>query len=250
MNEADPERIIIDCMAYREVLLRVAIQYLMQQNFVQLAEGEALDYWGELFAVARLQDETDSDYRGRILEATSSAGLGTKQAYSSRILTLQNVADVLIYSKNDDNTLLPGHVRVIPIKQIVDPASNIASGHVHDTALEIKILDTILTDDFGVIGNVFEFEPAVPVTISGQVNVTKKTGFSDSEIIANVDHQMSRYFGQLSLSFNAVFGLVELQDYLLNAEGLSQIVSLNFDAVPALTERQFYQRGNVTINIV
>ncbi len=245
LNDADPERIIIDCMSYREVLLRVAIQYLMQQNFVQLAEGDRLDYWGELFAVIRIDGEDDDSYRERILAATSSEGLGTKAAYKSRILSLANVADVLIFSKNDDNSLAPGHVRLIPIEKVGDPAS----GEVHGPSLENEILEAILVDDFGIIGNVFQFEPAIARPINGTVTVTKESGYDEAAIIANIDYQLSRYFGQLSLAFGSEFGLADLQNYLLNAPGLNQIVNLNFDTVPALEVGQFYQRGIVNINI-
>jgi len=249
LNDADPERILIDCMAYREVLLRNDVEWLMRQNFVQLAEAVQLDYWGSLFGVARVTDETDDVYRDRIMAANKAEGLGTKAAYKARILALSDVADVHVFSKLDDPSLKPGRVRLIPIKKIIDPVSLIASGTVHDAALEALILESILTDDFGIIGNVFQFTEAVPVAIDGIVNVRATAGFDQNQLRDNIDYQLDRYFGQLSLSFSGEFGVSGVNTYLNNAEGLQQIVSLNFPDVPVLGSGEFYQRGNVTINI-
>lgn len=249
LNDADPERIIIDCMSYREVLLRVAIQYLMQQNFVQLAEGTHLDYWGEIFAVTRQLSEADDDYRKRILQSVSGGGLGTKAAYKSRILTLSNVADVLVFSKNDDDSMIPGKIRFVPIQKNTDPITSIHSGSVHDFQVESTILTVVLADDFGIMGNIFEFKAAVPISIDGTINITKTDGYDEGQLADNIDYQINRYFGQLSLSFESEFGLVSLQNYLLNAPGLSQIVNLNFGSVPDLGPGEFYQKGSIIINI-
>ncbi len=249
LPEAAPERIIIDTMAYREVLLRNAMEWLMHQNFVQLAEGTNLDYWGLLFGITRLPGESDDSYRARILAANSTGGLGTKAAYKSRILSLSTVADVLLFSKNDDDTLSPGRVCIIPIRKVTDVETLISSGVVHNSALESEILEAILTDNFGVVGNIFFFAEAIPVAIDGTVNVRGSIGFNEAELLANIEFQLDRYFGQLSLSFAAEFGITALATYLNNAEGLQQIVSLNFPDVPVLATGEFYQRGSITINI-
>ena len=39
LNPADAETIVIDCMAYREIILRGEMEKLMRQNFVQFATG-------------------------------------------------------------------------------------------------------------------------------------------------------------------------------------------------------------------
>lgn len=247
LNDADPERILIDCMTYREALLRNGMEKMMRQNFVQLAEGQSLDYWGGLFAVVRIENESDDNYRERILLANKGNGLGTKAAYSARILSLPDVADVLLFSKNDLPELLPGRVRIVPIKKVSN--NFIDSGVIHDGELETVIIGAITTDDFGVIGNMFEFVQAVPVLINGTVNVRPVDGFNAQALTENIDFQLNRYFGQLSLSFSSEFGLTGITNYLLNAEGLQQIVNLNFENVPILQTGQFYQRGVITINI-
>jgi hypothetical protein len=247
LNDADPERILIDCMTYREVLLRNGMEWMMRQNFVQLAEGGSLDYWGGLFTVPRNDSESDGSYRARILAANKTNGLGTKAAYKARILSLPDVADVLLFSKNDDPSLLPGRVRITPIKKTT--VDSVSCGAVHDAALETTIVGAITTDDFGVIGNMFLFAEAVPVAVDGTVNARAVSGFGQSQLEANINYQLNRYFGALSLSFSSEFGASLLTTYLGNAEGLSQITGLNFPNVPVLATGEFYRRGTVTINI-
>lgn len=247
LNDADPERIVIDCMAYREVLLRNGIEWIQRQNFVQLAEGTSLDYWGELFSINRLENESDDIYRARILAANKGNGLGTKAAYKSRILSLPEVADVLLFSKNDEPALAPGRVRAVPLKKVTIDLINY--GVAHDAALESTIIEAVSTDDFGIIGAMFQFDYAQPVLIDGVVNVRAVVGFDQELLRSNIEFQLNRYFGQLSLSFLGEFGISPLTIYLNNAEGLQQVVSLNFPNVPVLATGEFYQRGVITINI-
>lgn len=248
LNDADPERIMIDLMAYREVLTKNQMEWLMHQNFVQLAEGKLLDYWGAIFGVTRLDGEGDDAYRTRILAANKAIGIGTKTAYESQIMSLDTISDVLLFSKNDDDTLTPGRVRIMPIKRVVDPETFLASGAVHDASLEAEILAAILTDEFGVVGNIFLFSPATPVAIDGIISVRKTAGFDEATFADNLEFQIARYFSQLSLSYAGVFGITELNNYLSNAEGLDQVLSLTFD-VAVLAEGEFYQRGVITVNI-
>ena len=51
---AQPERLMVDVIAYRETLLRIAIQEAAKQNLVRFARAPMLDYLGELVCVSRL----------------------------------------------------------------------------------------------------------------------------------------------------------------------------------------------------
>jgi phage-related baseplate assembly protein len=51
---AQVERLIVDLVAYREMLLRIGIQEAAKQNLVEYARFPMLDYLGELVGVARL----------------------------------------------------------------------------------------------------------------------------------------------------------------------------------------------------
>ncbi|HGV0493952.1 TPA: baseplate protein, partial [Escherichia coli] len=51
---AQAERLLIDLWAYREMLVRVAVQEAAKQNLVAFAREPMIDYLGELVGVYRL----------------------------------------------------------------------------------------------------------------------------------------------------------------------------------------------------
>ncbi|NJD38458.1 MAG: baseplate J/gp47 family protein [Geobacter sp.] len=55
LQPAQVERVLIDLIAYRESLLRIAIQEAAKQNLVEFAHYPMLDYLGALVGVARLE---------------------------------------------------------------------------------------------------------------------------------------------------------------------------------------------------
>lgn len=54
LQPAHVEQLLLNTLAYRETLIREAIQYSAEQNLVSFADGLALDYLGELLGVTRL----------------------------------------------------------------------------------------------------------------------------------------------------------------------------------------------------
>lgn len=54
LQPAQVERLLLNTLAYREVLVREGIQYSAQQNLVDFADGLSLDYLGQLVGVTRL----------------------------------------------------------------------------------------------------------------------------------------------------------------------------------------------------
>ena len=51
---AQPERLVVDMISYRETLTRIAIQTAAKLNLVRFSSGPILDYLGELLDVSRL----------------------------------------------------------------------------------------------------------------------------------------------------------------------------------------------------
>ncbi|MDO5650562.1 MAG: baseplate J/gp47 family protein [Moraxella sp.] len=79
---AQADRLFIDVIAYREMLIRAQIQLACEQNLLAFADGVMLDYLGDFFGVIRLDDETDEQLRERIrLAPESYATTGSRQAY-------------------------------------------------------------------------------------------------------------------------------------------------------------------------
>lgn len=79
---AQADRLFIDVIAYREMLIRTQMQQACEQNLLAFANGVMLDYLGDFFGVVRLDDETDEQLRQRIrLAPESYATTGSRQAY-------------------------------------------------------------------------------------------------------------------------------------------------------------------------
>lgn len=246
LNPADGEMILIDCMAYRETVLRGSMENLMRQNFVQFATGVNLDNWGALWGIAREAGETDDEYRIRIL-AVAKGTIGTKSAYFARIMAVSGVSDILIIQKIDDNTLPPGVVRLIPLMKYTSD-NRIEGGTVHNADLQRRILENILTDDFNIIGTVFTFQNAVAVPVSGTVDVRPVLGFDLTQLRRNINIKIEEYFSELSRKFENDFGVFDLERKIMEAQGVVKITSMSFPNVPTRAIGEFYKQGEITIN--
>lgn len=245
LQPADPEMILIDCMAYRELVLRAKMEYLMKQNFVQFAEGGHLDNWGMLWGIARKPGETDSDFRKRIL-AVSKGSIGTVSAYYARIISVAGVSDVIIEQKYQDNTLPPGVIRLIPIRLGLNE-NMVSVGTVHTPEVEQAILESIQARDFGIIAPVFVFKAANPVPISGTIEVSKVAGMDKEQIRRGVMAKVEAYFGRISQKFENYFGVFDLEKEVSLADGVVDVVNMTFSSVPQKGTGDFYVQGNITI---
>lgn len=245
LNPADPEMLLINCMAYRETVLRGQMEYLMRQNFVQFATGENLDKWGHLWGVNRKAGETDDEYRLRIL-SVAKGSIGTVAAYYARIMAVTGVSDILIVQKHQDNTLPPGVIRLVPIQQKVSD-NMVDMGCVHTPGLERAILDSILVADFGIISPVFVFRPASPIAVNGSIEVRPVLGFDKDMLRRNVEIKVEEYFGTLSRKFENYFGVFDLEEKVLQAEGVVNVINMNFNSVPSKATGDFYVQGQIKI---
>lgn len=248
LNAADAERILIDCMAYRETLLRGEADHLMRQNFVQYAAGVHLDNWGELFGVPRITNESDNDYRKRVLES-NHASIGTVNAYRNTILSVPGVSDALIERKYDDNTLPPGVVRLTPIMMRTD-SDMITFGVPHNAEIEAAINESVYVDDFGVIGAMFEYKKAVAIPINGTISIRPVIGYNAEQLKTAVKQKTTKYFAGLSLKFDNNFGVFDLERAIENTEGILSVDLIEFQNVPTKNAGEFYTMGTITINII
>lgn len=244
LHPADPERIMIDVMAYRESVLRGEMENLMRQNFVQYAAAPHLDSWGALFGVARLDGETDDDYRLRILNSPHSA-IGTENAYRLAILSLETIADITIERKSDDPTLPPGVIRLTPlIENVVD---GVVYGVPHTPETVEAINAIIYADTFGIIGPIFIYRHAQAAPIDGTVIVRAILGYNVEQVRRNVDRKIAEYFGAISQKFTSTFGVFDLERAIQSAEGVLTVVNMDFPNIPVLRLGQYYTRGITTI---
>ncbi|ENL8054214.1 baseplate J/gp47 family protein [Salmonella enterica] len=122
---AQAERLLIDLFAYRENLVRIAIQEAAKQNLVAYSRAPMLDYLGELVGVHRLPAQaakttlqfsvTDDALRKRIqLAPESFSNAGSYGAYRFHTLSVsQSIIDVAVLGP--DEGLAEGCVELYPL---------------------------------------------------------------------------------------------------------------------------------------
>lgn len=76
---AQLERLLCDVIAYREVLLRLAIQASVEQNLVDYATGARLEALGDLVGVSARKAAEPADVTWRITLPTEAASGGFKR---------------------------------------------------------------------------------------------------------------------------------------------------------------------------
>lgn len=106
--ESDSAMILQQTDAYRELLGLAAINDAVRSLLVSFAQGPDLDQLGANFGVARLPDESDSDFRRRVLLAPEAYSVaGTIAGYRFHALSADSgVADANVWSP------APGEVTV------------------------------------------------------------------------------------------------------------------------------------------
>lgn len=108
---AQPERLLIDVIAYADANLRAAVQYAGEQNLLAYAEGAALEHLAAFFGVSRLDGEEDARLRERVRLAPESFSVaGSRGAYRYWAMSADaSIADVSVTSPD------PGVVHVYPL---------------------------------------------------------------------------------------------------------------------------------------
>ena len=110
------ERLLIDLFAYRENLVRIAIQEAAKQNLVAYSRAPMLDYLGELVGVHRLPAQP----------AKTTLQFSVVSAYTSNILipqgTRASASDSVMFA-TDEDVLLPARSLHIAV-----PATSLAAG--------------------------------------------------------------------------------------------------------------------------
>ena len=150
--ESDPAIVLLQVIAYRELLLRNRINEAAKANMLAFATGPDLDNLAAFYDVKRLDDESDDRLRKRsqlALEGFSTAGaIG---AYSFHTLSASNsVKSVSVTSPN------PGEVLVNILSNINDGAAsnelvNIVSQKLNDD--DIRPLTDLVTVQAATIIN-------------------------------------------------------------------------------------------------
>lgn len=241
LNPADPERIMIDVMAYRELIMREQMNGAMRQNFVQLAAGAALDMWGELFGCARNNDEHDDDYRTRIL-ALNKGSLGTKEAYRARLMGVADISDVKLVRRYDDPAVQPGSV-------LFSALQHGGNGILKPDADHIRMMmDSVHEKAFGVLGVDMVYVEPTAVPVSGTITIVNEVSYNADKVKADVLRKVKEYIASLSEKFESTFDTLYLDGLIKNVDGVFRVTDIAL-SVTKLTKFQYYTAGIITITI-
>lgn len=249
LSPADVEMIMVQIMAYREQKILAKMEDVLHQTFVQLASGVALDYWGGVFGVERLPNEDDEDYRSRIMANNNLAPIGTRAAYIAKAKSVQWVSDCALKSKQEDNAMAPGVIKVCVLKKQIGflegDYGSVASGGFNNT-VKAALSDT----KNNIIGDMFVFDDAVGVPLDGSITVRQVIGSDASALESAVRSVTRTYINSCSLRFMRAFDVNELQRRLLNVADVFSVDVLNFPNIPVLGWNEFYQNGTLNVSVV
>jgi phage-related baseplate assembly protein len=217
LHPATPERILIDILAYRESLLREAIQDACLQNTVDNARGEFLDALGRLLGVVRLDGEDDEAMRLRVRLAPERFAAGTKSAYRFHALSA-GAKDALVYGYNEKSDVPIGTVRVAITGQSGEP----------DEELRAAVLNALNDEKVRCVCDVIEIANDVPGEVTPfdvdfTIGVKVKRGYDENAVCVAVQNKFLtictvRYTGR----FRVVISWAEVSQTLF-LEGVEQL---------------------------
>ncbi len=217
LHPATPERVLIDILAYRESLLREAIQDASLQNTVDYARGEFLDALGRLLGVVRLDGESDEAMRMRVRLAPERFAAGTKSAYRFHALSA-GARDALVYGYNEKSDVPIGTVRVAITSQTGEP----------DAALKTTVLNALNDEKVRCVCDVIEIANDVPGEVTPfnvvfEIGVKVSRGYDEDVVCEAV---RNRFLAICTERFTGRFGVViswaEVSRFLF-MEGVEQV---------------------------
>lgn len=249
LSPADVEMIMVQIMAYREQKILAKMEDVLHQTFVQLASGVALDYWGEVFGVERLPNEDDEDYRSRIMASNNLAPIGTRAAYIAKAKTAIGVIDCALKSKQEDNTMTPGMIKVSVLQGFADMNTG-AFGGLASNVTNSRVRTALSDTKSNIIGDMFTFEDAIGKALNGSVTVRRIIGSNAATVEADVRRVTKSYINECSLKFKGTFDVNELQRRILNVADVFSIEVLDFPSIPVLGWNEYYKNGALNIAVV
>ncbi len=121
--ESEPSQILLQVVAYREMLLRAHVNDAARQsNSYLFATGSTLDYHAAFYDLERLAGETDRALRERIRLAILGGYSGTAQRYKLVALSSSPEVENAVVWRDDPNPVVKVAVRSTAVGGIASPA--------------------------------------------------------------------------------------------------------------------------------
>jgi len=234
--ESDPAIILMQVVAYREMLLRARINEAAKANMLAYATKGDLDNLAAFFGVERLIDETDERLRKRTqlaLEGFSTAG--PVGAYIFHSLSASNeVKSVSVKSPN------PGEV-------LVTILSNIGDGTVGQ-----ELIDTVLTklneDDIRPLTDLVSVQGAEIINYQVEAVITVYSGPSSAVVETEANDALQKFISDRH-EIGRVIAISGIYD-ALHVDGVKKVELISPLVDVETTNEQAPYCTNISISVV
>ena len=234
--ESDPAIILMQVVAYREMLLRARINEAAKANMLAYATKGDLDNLAAFFGVERLEDETDERLRKRTqlaLEGFSTAG--PVGAYIFHSLSASNeVKSVSVKSPN------PGEV-------LVTILSNIGDGTVGQ-----ELIDTVLTklneDDIRPLTDLVSVQGAEIINYQVEAVITVYSGPSSAVVETEANDALQKFISDRH-EIGRVIAISGIYD-ALHVDGVKKVELISPLVDVETTNEQAPYCTNIQVSVV
>ena len=234
--ESDPAIILMQVVAYREMLLRARINEAAKANMLAYATKGDLDNLAAFFGVERLEDETDERLRKRTqlaLEGFSTAG--PVGAYIFHSLSASNeVKSVSVKSPN------PGEV-------LVTILSNIGDGTVAQELID-SVLAKLNEDNIRPLTDLVSVQGAEIINYQVEAVITVYSGPSSAVVETEANEALQKFIlGRHEIGrVIAISGIYDA----LHVDGVKKVELISPVADVETTNEQAPFCTNISISVV
>ena len=234
--ESDPAIILMQVVAYREMLLRARINEAAKANMLAYATKGDLDNLAAFFGVERLIDETDERLRKRTqlaLEGFSTAG--PVGAYIFHSLSASNeVKSVSVKSPN------PGEV-------LVTILSNIGDGTVAQELID-SVLAKLNEDNIRPLTDLVSVQGAEIINYQVEAVITVYSGPSSAVVETEANDALQKFISDRH-EIGRVIAISGIYD-ALHVDGVKKVELISPVADVETTNEQAPYCTNISISVV
>ena len=234
--ESDPAIILMQVVAYREMLLRARINEAAKANMLAYATKGDLDNLAAFFGVERLIDETDERLRKRTqlaLEGFSTAG--PVGAYIFHSLSASNeVKSVSVKSPN------PGEV-------LVTILSNIGDGTVAQELID-SVLAKLNEDNIRPLTDLVSVQGAEIINYQVEAVITVYSGPSSAVVETEANDALQKFISDRH-EIGRVIAISGIYD-ALHVDGVKKVELISPLADVETTNEQAPYCSNISISVV
>ena len=234
--ESDPAIILMQVVAYREMLLRARINEAAKANMLAYATKGDLDNLAAFFGVERLIDETDERLRKRTqlaLEGFSTAG--PVGAYIFHSLSASNeVKSVSVKSPN-------------PCEVLVTILSNIGDGTVAQELID-SVLAKLNEDNIRPLTDLVSVQGAEIINYQVEAVITVYSGPSSAVVETEANDALQKFISDRH-EIGRVIAISGIYD-ALHVDGVKKVELISPLADVETTNEQAPYCSNISISVV